>query len=100
MVAVVNEEVVTLYELNTMIQLLTGVTSEQLKRQSEDSYFKTRQKVLEDLINHKIVLEKIKELEIKVTPKEVDQAIERVKKDNQFYPGRPGFRAEKTGIHI
>ncbi|MCJ7686471.1 MAG: peptidyl-prolyl cis-trans isomerase, partial [Desulfobacteraceae bacterium] len=83
-VAIVNDEVVTLYELNTMMQMLTGIPSEQLKNKSEDAYFKTRQKVLDDLIDQKIVLEKIKELKIEVTAKEVDQAIERVKTDNQF----------------
>ena len=84
LVAIVNDEVVTLYELNTMMQTLTGMPSEQLKNKSEEIYLKTRQKVLDDLIDQKIGLEKIKELEIKVTDKEVDQAIERVKADNQL----------------
>jgi len=83
-VAIVNDEVVTLYELDTMIQLLTGTPSKQLKNKSEEIYIKTRQKVLDDLVDQKIVLEKIKELKIEVTAKEVDQAIERVKADNQF----------------
>ena len=83
-VAIVNDEVVTLYELNTMMQMLTGIPSEQLKNKSEEMYFKTRQKVLDDLIDQKIVVEKIKELKIEVTAKEVDQAVERVKADNQF----------------
>lgn len=83
-VAIVNDELVTLYELNTMMQLLTGIPSEQLKSKSEDVYFKTRQKVLDDLINQKIVFEKVKELEIEVTAKAVAQAIERVKTDNQL----------------
>ena len=82
-VAIVNDEVVTLYELNTMMQALTGIPSEQLKNKSEEIYLKTRQKVLDDLIDQKIGLEKIKELEIKVTAKEIDQAVERVKRDNQ-----------------
>ena len=83
-VAIVNDEVVTLYELDTMIQLLTGTPSAQLKNRSEEIYIKTRQKVLDDLVDQKIVLEKIKELKIEVTTKEVDQAIERVKADNQL----------------
>ena len=83
-VAIVNDEVVTLYELDTMIQLLTGTPSAQLKNKSEEIYIKTRQKVLDDLVDQKIVLEKIKELKIEVTAKEVDQAIERVKADNQL----------------
>jgi len=83
-VAIVNDEVVTLYELNTMMQALTGIPSEQLKNKSEEIYLKTRQKILDDLIDQKIGLEKIKELEIKVTAKEIDQAVERVKADNQL----------------
>ena len=83
-VAIVNNEVVTLYELNTMMQTLTGIPSEELKTKSEEIYLKTRQKVLDDLIDQKIGLEKIKELEIKVPAKEIDQAIERVKADNQL----------------
>ena len=80
----VNNEVVTLYELNTSIRELTGIPSTELKARSEKMYLETRRKVLDDLIDQKIALEKIKELEIKVTSKEVDQAIERVKEDNQF----------------
>jgi peptidyl-prolyl cis-trans isomerase SurA len=83
-VAIVNDEVVTLYELNTRMQALTGIPSEQLKNRSEEIYLKTRQKVLDDLIDQKIGLEKIKELEIKVTAKEIDQAVERIKADNQL----------------
>lgn len=83
-VAIVNDEVVTLYELNTMMQALTGTPYEQLKNRSEEIYLKTRQKVLDDLIDQKIGLEKIKELKIEVTAKEVDQTIERVKADNQL----------------
>lgn len=83
-VAIVNNEVVTLYELNSKIRQLTGISSRQLKQRSEDMYIQTRRRVLDDLIDQKIALEKIQELEIKVSPEEVDQAIERVKEDNQL----------------
>jgi len=83
-VAIVNNELVTLYELNGRIRELTGLSSRELKEKSEEMYIETRRKVLNDLIDQKIALEKIKELEIKVPPEEVDQAIERVKEDNQL----------------
>jgi peptidyl-prolyl cis-trans isomerase SurA len=83
-VAIVNNELVTLFELNGKIRELTGLSSRELKERSEDMYIETRRKVLNDLIDQKIALEKIKELEIKVQPEEVDQAIERVKEDNQL----------------
>jgi peptidyl-prolyl cis-trans isomerase SurA len=83
-VAIVNDEVVTLYELNNKIRELTGLTPGQLKDKSEDMYLQTRRRILDDLIDQKIALEKIKELEITVSPEEVDKAIERVKADNQL----------------
>ena len=83
-VAIVNDEVVTLYELNSRIKQLTGVSSQELKARSEQMYMETRRQVLDALIDQKIALEKVKELEIKVSPEEVDSAIERVKEDNQL----------------
>ncbi len=83
-VAIVNDEVVTLYELNTKIKEFTGISPSELKKKSEETYLETRRKILDDLIDQKIALEKVKELEITVTSQEVDQAIERVKEDNQL----------------
>jgi peptidyl-prolyl cis-trans isomerase SurA len=83
-VAIVNNEVITLYELNGKIRELTGLSYKELKEKSEELYIETRRKVLNELIDQKIALEKIKELEIAVRPEEVDQAIERVKEDNQL----------------
>ena len=59
-VAIVNNEVVTLHELNTRIRELTGIPPSELKRKSEEVYLEARRKVLDDLIDQKIALEKIK----------------------------------------
>jgi peptidyl-prolyl cis-trans isomerase SurA len=83
-VAIVNADVVTLYELNMRMQELTGMPPEALKRKSESQYVDARRKILNMLIEEKIALEKIKELEITVPPKEVDAAIETVKRENNF----------------
>ncbi|HIJ37213.1 MAG TPA: hypothetical protein HPP59_08085, partial [Deltaproteobacteria bacterium] len=83
-VAIVNTDVVTLYELDTRIKELTGMSPEALKRKSEEQYVETRRKILQMLIEEKIAIEKIQELKIKVEPKEVDEAIERVKQDNNL----------------
>jgi peptidyl-prolyl cis-trans isomerase SurA len=83
-VAIVNADVVTLYELDTRMKELTGLPPEALKRKSEEQYLETRRKILERLIEEKIAIEKIKELEIKVQPKEVEAAIEKVKTDNNL----------------
>ncbi len=83
-VAIVNADVVTLYELDTRMKELTGMTPEAFKRKSEGQYIDTRRKILERLIEEKIAIEKIQELEIKVQPKEVDATIEKVKTDNKL----------------
>jgi len=83
-VAIVNDEVVTLHELNDRLQELTGIPPDEFRARSEDQYLDARRRVLDMLINEKIALEKIKELDIKVSEKAVDAAIERVKMENQL----------------
>ena len=83
-VAIVNADVVTLYELNMRMKELTGVAPEALKRKSETQYVEARRKILEMLIEEKIAFEKVRELKITVPAKEVDAAIERVKADNNL----------------
>lgn len=83
-VAIVNDDVVTLYELNTRMKELTGMSADTFKRKSETQFMDTRRKILRVLIEEKIAKEKIKELDIKIDPKEVDMAIERVKADNNL----------------
>lgn len=83
-VAKVNSEVITLYELNAKIEELTGLEPIDLRSRDERKFLEIREKVLDLLINEKIALEKIRELEIRVTPEEIDNAIERIKSDNNL----------------
>lgn len=83
-VAVVNNDVITLYELNNRMKEMTGVTAEELKLKSESMYLDARGKILEILIDEKIAQAKIKELRIQVSNRQVDNYIEKVKQDNQL----------------
>ncbi|MFO7985901.1 MAG: peptidylprolyl isomerase [Desulfatiglandaceae bacterium] len=83
-VAIVNDDVVTLHELNERLQQLTGIPPDEFRQQSEDQYLDARRRVLDMLINEKIAHEKVKELDIKVSEKDVDAAIERIKSENQL----------------
>jgi peptidyl-prolyl cis-trans isomerase SurA len=83
-VALVNSELITLYELNKRIRVVTGLDPIDLKRKDEKAYLQTRRQVLDALVNEKIALEKVRELGIEVTPKEVDAAIERLKQTNHL----------------
>ncbi|MBU2499239.1 MAG: SurA N-terminal domain-containing protein [Proteobacteria bacterium] len=101
-VAVVNDEVITLHELNKRIGEMTGYAPEQLKLSDEQRYIETRRKVLELLIDERIAQEKIKELGIRVNEKQIEATIEKVKRDNQWTQEdlivalkREGFTLEK-----
>ena len=83
-VAIVNDQLVTLYELNIKIKEMTGLGPEEIKTKSEKDFLQTRRDVLDILINEKIAQGKIKELEITVSPEEVDKSIEKIKQENQL----------------
>jgi peptidyl-prolyl cis-trans isomerase SurA len=83
-VAVVNNEVITLFELNTRIKEMTGVDPEQMKAQDEKRYLEMRRRILDFLIDEKLAQEKIREQNIVVTDREVDAAIERIKEEKKM----------------
>jgi len=83
-VALVEDDLITLHELNKRMRQLTGMDPTELKRKDENRYLKTRQQILDMLIDEKITQKKIQELGIKVTDKEVDEAIEKIKRDNHL----------------
>lgn len=83
-VAVVNNDLITLYELNNRMREMTGVHAEELMQKNEAMYRDARQKVLELLIDEKIAQAKIKELRIQVSDRQVDNYIDKFKRDNQL----------------
>lgn len=84
LVAFVNDEVITLYELEKKMGEMTGKKIKDIKVQDEQQYIEIRHEILEDLINEKIAQAKIAELGIKVSEGEIDSYIEDVKTGNQF----------------
>jgi peptidyl-prolyl cis-trans isomerase SurA len=83
-VAIVNSEVITLHELTNKIKELTGVEPTDLKTQDEEGYLEIRRKIIDLLIDEKITHDKVRELGIEVTPKQVDAAIEKMKRSNRL----------------
>ena len=97
-VAKVNDEVITLHELNEEIKKLTGVDPDDLERQNNEKYLETRRRVLDFMIDKKIANDKISELGINVTDKDVDKAIEVIKKDHQLTQGQLLVKLKKDGF--
>jgi peptidyl-prolyl cis-trans isomerase SurA len=97
-VAVVNNQVITLYELNNRMKEMTGATPDELKLKNEAMYQDARQKVLELLIDEKIAQAKIKELRIQVSERQVDNFVEKLKRDNQWTQEDLVAGLEKEGL--
>jgi peptidyl-prolyl cis-trans isomerase SurA len=83
-VAIVNNDVITLYELNKRIKELTGYSSDTLKAQSDEKFIETRRTILEMIIDEKVAQSKIQELGVQVSQEEIDSYIENFKKANNL----------------
>ena len=81
--AVVNDEPITTYEVE---KEQAGMEKEAGKKSPLDEKAKVqlREAALTSMINRKLIVQKIKELDIKVTDEEVKQAIEDVKRQNNI----------------
>lgn len=97
-VAVVNNDVITLYELNNRMREMTGVPAEELMQKNEAMYRDAQQKILELLIDEKIAQAKIKELRIQVSERQVDNFLDKFKRDNQFTQEDLIANLEKDGL--
>ena len=97
-VAVVNNDVITLYELNNRIKEMTGSAPEELMQKNETMFRDAQRKILELLIDEKIAQAKIKELGIKVADRQVDNYLEKVKRDNQWTQEDLVAGLEKEGL--
>jgi peptidyl-prolyl cis-trans isomerase SurA len=83
-VAMVNNDVITLYELNNRIRELTGKSSDEIKAQDEEQFIEIRRQTLDDLITKKIAQEQVQELKIQISEEDIDSYIENIKKANKL----------------
>src|SRR6185369_16641047 len=81
--AIVNDDIITLYDVNREAQL--AIREAEKKSALDDAArSQIRSTVLDRLVDKKLVEQKIKELNIKVSEEEIRQAIEDVKKQNNM----------------
>jgi peptidyl-prolyl cis-trans isomerase SurA len=83
-VASVNNDIITLWELNASIKRLTGLTPKDLQRRNEKEFYELRRALLNELINEKIAQQEIAKLELTITDEEVQASIERIKEENNL----------------
>jgi peptidyl-prolyl cis-trans isomerase SurA len=99
-VAIVNDDVITLYELNQKIRLVTGSTADQLRQKDEERYLEARRKILQMMIDEKCAEEKIQEMGIKIPPERIDARIEMVKRRNRWTQEDLLAALKKEGITL
>lgn len=97
-VAIVNNQIITLHELNKSIKELTGHSAEELRQRSDEHFLDARRQILTRLIDEKIAEEKIRELNIHVGDRQIDETIERIKQDNSLTQEDLLARLEADGL--
>lgn len=85
-VAVVNDEIITLFDLNEALQPYESNIEalDYPPEKKRETLFKLRSDLLNNLIDQKLADEQIKKSNIKVSSKEIDMAIERIKEKRSF----------------
>lgn len=96
-VAVVNDEMISGYDLDQRIRLLTGGGN--LPNSPEQRNRLTAQ-VLRSMVDERLQLQEAKRLNIRVEPKEINDALSRIEKQNGVPPGGLAERLKSEGMHI
>jgi len=99
-VAIVNSDIITLHELNTSITRLTGLTVRGLQQKNGTDFYEVRRTVLDKLINERIAKQEITRLGIKVGNKEVEEAIEKVKRENNLTQEQLLYSLKMEGVTL
>ncbi len=99
-VAIANSDIITLHELNTSIKRLTGFSAKDLQQRDETNFYDVRRAVLDNLINEKITKQQIIKLGIKVLTKDVENAIEKIKRENYLTQEELIYSLKRESITI
>jgi peptidyl-prolyl cis-trans isomerase SurA len=96
-VAVVNDEMISGYDLDQRIRLLTGGGN--LPNSAEQRNRLTAQ-VLRSMVDERLQMQEAKRLNIRVEPKEIDEALARIEKQNDVPAGQLAERLKADGMNI
>jgi peptidyl-prolyl cis-trans isomerase SurA len=83
-VAFVNNDIITVYELEKRIEEITGQSPDHIRAQNEQQYLGIRREILEQMVNEKIAQDKILDMELQVTEAEIDSTVESIKQSSQL----------------
>ena len=101
-VAVVNDDVITLIELNSSLKPYTEKigTLGYPPEKEQELLFKVRKDMLDRLINQKIEDQEIKRSKVEISEEQIDQTIERIKETNYLTDEQLRAALAKDGLTI
>ena len=80
-VAIVDNDIITLYELNERAKELTGYSPEEQQVVNDQGFVENRRNLLNLMINERLTQAKIRALGIDITSNQIDATIEKIKQD-------------------
>lgn len=95
-VAVVNDEMISGYDLDQRLRLLTGGNLPT----TQDQRNRLTAQVLRSMVDERLQLQEAKRLNIRVEQKEIDDALARIEKQNNVPPGQLAERLRSEGMSI
>jgi peptidyl-prolyl cis-trans isomerase SurA len=95
-VAVVNGDIILYSELQGQVRLLTKMSPD-LKLDDPSKRAQVEREVLQQMIRERLADLEIKRLKIVVTPREVDEAVDAIKKENRFTDAQFDYVIQQEG---
>ncbi len=83
-VAVVNDEIILESEVDQMARAMTREPPDLNSLEGRQKWIEAKTKILDTLVDHRLVRQQASELKLSVTPEEIDRALEEVKKQNNL----------------
>ncbi len=99
-VAVVNQEIITLSEVENRTELMQVEIRAEDRLEKREKLQAVRQMVLQQLIEEKLIDLEARKLGIKVTAKELEEAIDEIRKRNNLSPEEFQDALKKQGIKL
>ena len=101
-VAVVNDEIIALYELNQAVEpyVLRVKSFGYPEEKEQEMILKIKRDLLEQLINKKLTAQEVKRFNISITDEEVDKAVDRIKKMRGYTDDELKDALSRDGIDL
>jgi peptidyl-prolyl cis-trans isomerase SurA len=95
-VAVVNGDIILYSELKEQVRLLTKMSPE-VKLDDPSKRTQLERELLQQMIRERLADQEIKRLKIVVTPREIDEALDTIKKENRFTDAQFDYVIQQEG---